>query len=114
ARLQRADDAGEDAEHAALGAARGELRRRRLREQAAIARSGTRLEHGRLTLEAIDRAVHEWDAVPDRGVVDQVTRGEVVGAVGDPSPPAPSSRTRESSSLSCPSSPTSGMRTCRL
>ena len=36
-RLDRADDAWQDAEDAALGAARGELRRRRLREEAAVA-----------------------------------------------------------------------------
>ena len=37
ARLERADDARQDAEHAALGAARRELGRRRLREEAAVA-----------------------------------------------------------------------------
>ena len=35
--LDRADHARQDAEHAALGAARRELRRRRLREEAAVA-----------------------------------------------------------------------------
>ena len=38
-RLERADDAGQHAEHAALGAARRELGRRRLREEAAVARA---------------------------------------------------------------------------
>ena len=36
--LKRADDAGQDAEDAALGAARRQLGRRRLREEAAVAR----------------------------------------------------------------------------
>ena len=38
-RLDRADHARQHAEHAALGAARGELGRRRLREEAAVARA---------------------------------------------------------------------------
>src|SRR6478752_8607593 len=38
-RLQRADDPRQDTEHAALGATRGQLGRRRLREQAAVARA---------------------------------------------------------------------------
>src|SRR5215204_5020750 len=53
ARLERADDAGEDAEHAAFGAARGELGRRRLRKEAPVARALVGLEHGRLALEAV-------------------------------------------------------------
>src|SRR5581483_9151760 len=53
-RLQRADDAGQHAEHAALGAARSELWRRRLREQAAVAGPLVRLEDGDLPLEAED------------------------------------------------------------
>src|SRR5215204_519711 len=43
--LDRADHAGQNAEHPALGAARRELRRRRLREQAAV----TRPRHNRLS-----------------------------------------------------------------
>ena len=74
---------GQHAEHAALGAARRELRRRRLREQAAVARALVRLEDGDLALEAVDRAVDDGDAVPDRRVVQQVARREVVGAVDD-------------------------------
>src|SRR3982751_6702006 len=35
-RLDRADDPGQDAEHAALGARRRQLGRRRLREEAAV------------------------------------------------------------------------------
>ena len=82
-RLDRADDAREHAQHAALGAARGELGRRRLREEAAVARALERLEDGRLALEAVDRPVDDRDPVPDRRVVDEVARREVVGAVDD-------------------------------
>ena len=60
-RLQRADHAGQHAEDAALGAARRQLGRRRLREQAAVARALVRLEDRRLALEAEDRAVHDRD-----------------------------------------------------
>src|SRR6476620_7882143 len=87
ARLERADDARQDTEHAALCAAGRELRGRRLREQTAVARPLMRLEHGRLPLEPVDRAVHQRNVVPDRGVVDQVSGREVVGAVDDHVPP---------------------------
>ena len=81
--LERADDPGQDAEDAALGAARGQLRRRRLREEAAVARPLLRLEDRRLALEAEDRAVDDRDAVPHGGVVQEVAGGEVVGPVDD-------------------------------
>src|SRR5207247_7742057 len=58
-------------------------RRRRSGEQAAVARSFVRLEDGHLSLEAVDRAVHDGDVVPHGGVVDEVTGREVVGAVDD-------------------------------
>src|SRR5439155_1290935 len=64
-------------------AARRQLRRRRLREEAAIARALMWLEDGRLPLEAEDRPVHERNVVPDRGVVNEVAGREVVGAVDD-------------------------------
>ena len=82
-RLERADDPRQDAEHAALGAARRQLGRRRLREQAAVAGALMRLEDGDLALEAEDRAVDDRDAVPHRGVVQEVAGREVVGAVDD-------------------------------
>ena len=82
-RLQRADDPGENAEHAALGAARSELRRRRRGEEAAVARALAGVEDGHLALEAVDRAVDDRDPVPDGRVVDEVAGGEVVGAVDD-------------------------------
>ena len=51
--------------------------------EAAVARPVARVEDGDLALEAVDRAVHDRDAVPDGGVVDEVARREVVGAVDD-------------------------------
>src|SRR5262245_17893084 len=85
-RLDRADDSGEHAEDTALGAARRELRRRRLREEAPVARTYARVEERDLPLEAEDRAVYDGDAAPDGRVVDEVARGEVVGAVDDDVP----------------------------
>ena len=75
--------ARQDAEHAALGARRRELGRRRLREEAAVARPLLRLEDRHLALEAVDRAVDDRHVVPDRRVVHEVARREVVGAVDD-------------------------------
>ena len=60
--LQRAHDPGQHAEHAALGARRRELGRRRLREEAAVARALVRLEDRELALEAEDRGVHDGHA----------------------------------------------------
>src|SRR4051794_36532341 len=56
-RLQRADDAGQDAEDSTLGARRRKLGRRRGGEETAVARPVADLEHADLTLETIDRAV---------------------------------------------------------
>src|SRR5919204_1461906 len=64
--LHGADDSRQNAEHAGLGARRRQLRWRRLREEAAVARTLERLEHGDLTLEAEDRSMHHRDAVLDR------------------------------------------------
>ena len=77
------DDARQHAEDAALGAARRQLGRRRRGIEAAVAGALVRVEDGDLALEAVDRAVHDGDVVPDRGVVDEVARREVVGAVDD-------------------------------
>jgi len=76
----------EDAKDAAFGARRCELGRRRLREQAAVARPFMRLEDGDLPLEPVDRAVHDRNVAPDRCVVHEVPRREVVGAVDDQVP----------------------------
>ena len=53
------DHAGQNAEHARLGAVRREIGRRRLREQAAVAGTGARVEDRHLPLEAHHAAVHE-------------------------------------------------------
>ncbi len=60
-RLERADDARQDAEHAASAARRRELRRRRLGEEAAVAGALLGLEDRELALEAEDRAVDDGD-----------------------------------------------------
>src|SRR5947207_3212985 len=62
-RLDRSDDAGQHAEHAGLGARRRELRRRRLGQEAPVARSVVRIEDGDLSLEPEDRSVHDRDAL---------------------------------------------------
>ena len=80
--LQRAHHAGQHAQHAALGAARHQSGRRRLAVQAAVAGPALIVEHRELPLEAEDRAVHVGLAGEHAGVVYQVARGEVVGAVG--------------------------------
>src|SRR5438046_2383813 len=80
-RLQRPDHAGKHAEHARLRARRRELGRRRLGEQAAIARSFERLEDGALPFEPVDRSVEHRYPVLDRRVVPEIPRREVVGSV---------------------------------
>ena len=82
-RLDRTDDPGEHAEHAGLGARRRQLGRRRLGQQAAVARAVVGLEHRDLTLEPEDRPVHDGHALEERRVVQQVAGREVVGAVDD-------------------------------
>ena len=82
-RLDHADDARQHAEHAAFGAARHQPGRRRLGIQAAIARAVLGREHRRLPLEPEDAAVGVRLAEQHAGVVRQVARREVVGAVED-------------------------------
>ena len=81
--LERADDPGQHAEHAALGAGRHQARRRRLREEAAVARPLRSPEDRDLALETEDRAVDVGLAQHHAGVVDQVAGREVVGPVHD-------------------------------
>ena len=82
-RLDAADEPGQDAEHAALGATRHLARRWRLGIEAAVARPAGRVEHRRLAVEAEDAAVDVRLAQQHAGVVDQVARREIVGAVDD-------------------------------
>ena len=83
ARLERADDARQDAEDATFRAARRELRRRRAGVEAAVARPVLRVEDRHLALEAVDRPVDDGDPVPHRGVVHEVAGREVVRPVED-------------------------------
>ena len=96
--LDDADDARQDAQHAALGAARHQSRRRRLRVQAAIARAALDREHGRLPVEPEDAAVRVRLAEQHAGVVHQVPRLKVVGAVEDDVVVAAERRARSSRS----------------
>ena len=75
------DDPRQHGEHARLGARRRQLGRRRLGQEAAVARAVVGREHRGLALEPEDRAVHDRDADLEGGVVEQVAHGEVVGAV---------------------------------
>src|ERR687892_659883 len=82
--LDRADDPGEHAEHAALGARGHRPGRRRLREQAPVARRVLPgQEHAGLPLPLVDRAVHQRLPEHLAGVVDQVPHRKIVGAVDD-------------------------------
>ena len=74
---------GQHAEHAVGAARRRQLGGRRLRIQAAVARALVGDEGRELPVEAEDRRVHDRLALAHGGVVQQVARGEVVGAVDD-------------------------------
>ena len=81
--LDDADKPRQNAEDAALRAGRHEARRWRLRIQAAIARAFGQAEDAGLTLKAEDGAVGVGLAEQNAGIVDEVTRLKVVGAVRD-------------------------------
>ena len=72
---------GQHAEHARFGAARDETRRRRLGVQTPVTRAVLDREHGRLPFEPEDAAPRVRLSRHHAGVVDEVSRGEVVGAV---------------------------------
>src|ERR1700730_2056373 len=57
-RLQRTDDAGQNAKDARLRARRGQIRGRWLGHHVPVVRSAQRIEHRDHALEAEDRAVH--------------------------------------------------------
>ncbi len=82
-RLHDADQARQDPQHAPLRAVGHQVRRRRLRVEASVARPVRRVEHRRLAVEPEDRAVHVRLAQHHARVVDQVPRREVVRAVDD-------------------------------
>ena len=81
--LNRADDAGQNAQHAAFGARRHQARRRRFGIEAAVARPPGIAEDGGLAFKPEDRAVDIGLAQQHAGVVDQIARREIVGAVDD-------------------------------
>src|SRR5262249_35097628 len=82
-RLNHAYQSGENSQHSAFGAGRHQPRRWRLRVQAAVARALFGRKYAGLAFKAEDRAVHVRLAGEHAGIVHQVARGEVVGAVGD-------------------------------
>ncbi len=81
--LDGPDRARQHTQHAALGATGHQARRRRLREETAVARALFGIEHRRLPLETEDAAVDVGLAQQHAGVISQITRREVVGAVDD-------------------------------
>ncbi len=79
--LDQSDRARQDAQHAAFGAARNQTRGRRFGIKAPVARPTRVGEDRRLPLETENRAVHVGLFQQHASVVDQITSGEVVGAV---------------------------------
>ena len=75
--------ARKQAQHTRLGTAWRQLRRRRCREETAVARPLMRDEGGRLPLEAKNASVHIWLVEQHTGVVDEIPSREVVRAVED-------------------------------
>src|SRR5256885_5993189 len=81
-RLHETDDPGQRAEDSRLLARGRELRRRRLRKQAAVAGPAVAgHERRRLPVEAEDRSVHVGLAEEHASVVDEIAGAEVVAAV---------------------------------
>ena len=81
--LERSDRAGHDAEHAAFGTRRHHAGGRRLGIEAAVARTMLGPEDTCLPVEPIDRSPDVRLAEQHGRVVDEIPRGEVVGAVDD-------------------------------
>src|SRR5437660_3353714 len=79
--LKKANRAGQHAQHASFGAARCQRRRRRLGIETAIARSIIGLEYSDLTFKAEDATMHYRLILKNRGIIEQIARWEVVGAV---------------------------------
>lgn len=81
--LDGADEAGEDAEDAGFGAVGHGAGRGWLGEEAAVGGAAAEIEDAGLAFEALDRAVDEWAVGEHAGVVDEIARGKIVGAVED-------------------------------
>ena len=81
--LHHADQPGQNAQHSTFGAGRNQSRRWRLGIEAAVARTFLGGEDAGLSFEAENRSVDVGLAGQHAGVVHQVARGKIVGAVGD-------------------------------
>ena len=81
--LDDPDHAGQNAEHAALCATGDKARGRRFRIEAAIAGAVFIGEHRGLSFEAKDGSVHIRLLQQHAGVIHQIARGKIVGAVDD-------------------------------
>ena len=82
-RLHNTDESRQDPQYASLGAVGHEVRRWRFGVKAAIARTVRRMEDRGLAIEPKDRAINVRLAEQDAGVVYQIARWEVIGAVDD-------------------------------
>src|SRR5262245_53761526 len=81
--LNDAEKTRKDSQNAPFGARGNETRGRRLGVETAIAGTFCRPEDGRLPFESEDRGIDVGLTREDAGVVDQISRGKVVGAVRD-------------------------------
>ena len=82
-RLQRADHAGDPADHAGFLAGGNLARRRRLREQAPLAGAAAGHDGHRLTEKTQDAGMRERAPPAHGGVVDEKLRRHAVGCVDD-------------------------------
>ena len=73
----------QDAEHTALGTGRRHARRRWDGKQAPVARAVTMVVNRQLSFEGQDRRGYQGFAFQHAGIVDEVARRKVVGAVRD-------------------------------
>src|SRR5205085_2267201 len=99
--LERADDAGQHAEHAALFARRHELRRPRAEASFERPTAPWPWSTWRWRFERLTRSLSTRPSVP-------MPAAARYSAAGEPRPPTPMSRTRADFRRSWPSGPTSG------
>ena len=79
--LDEANNAGENAKHAAFGAAGDQTRGWRFGVQAAVAGAATRCEHRELPFKPEDARMHDGDPELHRGIVERISRFKRIGAV---------------------------------
>src|SRR6266481_470953 len=82
-RLDGANDAGQNSKDATFGAGRHKSRRGRFGIEAAVARTIGHAENRRLPFKSENRTVHVRLFQQNTCVVDEIARGEIVGAVYD-------------------------------